>query len=296
MPKTKTMTELQDIITPEHKGGVENDVKYIKNNFLPYFLEKQKQKGRKIPIAQDAMMEIVNWSTDVADTHIVSTTGKSPLEMFIMEEKQTLKTLPLERWDKTQWKICTVNDESRIHVEKSTYTVPCLHIGTEVQVCFSSKTVNVFKGFVEIAVHEKAKKPYSDVVKIEHLPPNYEEYLKSTKIGILHWVESYGSTVRDVVNAILNNGVTDGIHPARGVLGLAKKYTISRLENACRRVLLYNIPNYQSVKNILQKNLDSLPVEIPATTTGQTEFKFAHGQKELKMILSNNIFQEESNG
>jgi hypothetical protein len=31
---------------PEHKGGVENDIRFIKNNFWPYFVEKQKQKGR----------------------------------------------------------------------------------------------------------------------------------------------------------------------------------------------------------------------------------------------------------
>lgn len=31
--------------TPEHKGGVEGDVKYTKSNFLPYFLARQKEKN-----------------------------------------------------------------------------------------------------------------------------------------------------------------------------------------------------------------------------------------------------------
>ena len=31
--------------TPEHKGGVEGDVKYTKRNFLPYFLGKTKRNG-----------------------------------------------------------------------------------------------------------------------------------------------------------------------------------------------------------------------------------------------------------
>ena len=36
--------------TPEHKGGVEGDVKYIKSNFLAYFLARQKEKNIVIPM------------------------------------------------------------------------------------------------------------------------------------------------------------------------------------------------------------------------------------------------------
>jgi len=32
-----------------HKGGVENDIKYVKNNFWPLFKEQERQKGREIP-------------------------------------------------------------------------------------------------------------------------------------------------------------------------------------------------------------------------------------------------------
>ena len=39
--------------TPEHKGGVESDVKYVKRNFLPYFLAKQKEMGIEIPKIRD---------------------------------------------------------------------------------------------------------------------------------------------------------------------------------------------------------------------------------------------------
>ena len=35
--------------TPEHKGGVEGDVKYTTSNFLRYFLAKQKEMGIEVP-------------------------------------------------------------------------------------------------------------------------------------------------------------------------------------------------------------------------------------------------------
>jgi transposase len=39
--------------TPEHKGRVEGDVKFVKGNFLPYFLERQKQVGCIVPTIRD---------------------------------------------------------------------------------------------------------------------------------------------------------------------------------------------------------------------------------------------------
>ena len=36
---------------PEHKGGVEGDIKYVKRNFLPLFREVEKERGRDTPDA-----------------------------------------------------------------------------------------------------------------------------------------------------------------------------------------------------------------------------------------------------
>ena len=39
--------------TPEHKGGVEGDVKYTKSNFLCYFLARQKEKNIVMPMLRE---------------------------------------------------------------------------------------------------------------------------------------------------------------------------------------------------------------------------------------------------
>lgn len=40
------------------KGGVENDIKYVKNNFWPLFKEKQKALGREVPHFEDLPGEL----------------------------------------------------------------------------------------------------------------------------------------------------------------------------------------------------------------------------------------------
>ena len=43
---------------PRKKGGVENDIKYVKNNFWPLFKEKQKALGREVPHFEDLAAEL----------------------------------------------------------------------------------------------------------------------------------------------------------------------------------------------------------------------------------------------
>ena len=83
--------------TPQHKGGVENDVKYVKHNFWPLFMESQKQKGRQTPYLNDLREHLIHWNEEVAERRKIAGIGKTVVEIFEAEEKQTLRTLPLER-------------------------------------------------------------------------------------------------------------------------------------------------------------------------------------------------------
>jgi len=56
-----------------------------------------------------------------------------------------------------------------------------------------------------------------------------------------------------------------GYKSCLGILGMAKKAGDERLENACRRALLFQAYNYSSVKNILEKGLDKVPETEPTS-------------------------------
>ncbi len=66
----------------------------------------------------------------------------------------------------------------------------------------------------------------------------------------------------------------DGLRPVRALLSFAKQYDRTRLDRACRRAILYDTPEYQTVKSILKNNLDQLDPEIPVESTGQRQFRF----------------------
>lgn len=63
-----------------------------------------------------------------------------------------------------------------------------------------------------------------------------------------------------MVQAILSDPAVDKLKPVRHLLRLAEKYSTERLERACERAFNAKIYSYRSVKNILEKNLDSQPL------------------------------------
>lgn len=137
-----------------------------------------------------------------------------------------------------------------------------------------STLVRIYDGLREIALHQRVEHPWQIRVKSEHAPPYLEEYLSSSRNGLLRWAHRLAAPVGKLAEAIFSDKAVDGTRPVRGLIRLADTYGVERLAAACRRALLYELPHYRSVKQILAKGLDQLPLSQPATTDGQLEFRF----------------------
>ena len=141
---------------PEHKGGVEGDMKYLKRNFMPLFREAQKERGHEIPYGDELVEELERWNRDSYDLHIVQKVGRTPLELFEAEEASALKPLPISRWDQVVCKELSVGPDWRVQFEKAFYTVPYRLIGERVLVLGNSQVVRIFLDFQEVTAHPRA--------------------------------------------------------------------------------------------------------------------------------------------
>lgn len=246
---------------PKHKGGVENDVKYIKRNFLPVFIEHQKALGHEVPLLADMNQALSRWTDETAGMRIVRGVGASPLDMFHGFEQETLRPLPERRWDPVTYRECRVASDWRIQFDKAFYSVPYAYIGEKVLVMSDSLTVCVFFKGSEIARHPRAKQPWQYQRNTKHAPAHPEQYMSTTRAMLLSQAKFIGDPVHDVAQKILSNMVVDGIRPVRGLLHLAKSFSAERLGLACERALRMNTVTYGSVKSILVKHLEKQEVE-----------------------------------
>lgn len=251
--------------TPQHKGGVEGDVKYTTNNFLLYFRAMEKEK--KIPVSKirDLVEALEIWGRDVADTHIVQGVERSPLDIFTAEEAKALRPLPTTRWELTSWSQCKVHKEWRIMHESAYYAVPYQLIGKTVQVCATNSLVRIFYEHKEVAFHDKATKRWEYKRKAEYAPPLQEAVLQCSREGLLSLAEKVGPFTYQVAHGILSHPSVDKLKPVRHLLRLANKYSEQRLESACHRAYTYKMFSYCSVKNILENRLDNQPEKTPPT-------------------------------
>ena len=262
--------------TPKHKGGVENDVKYVKRNFLPIFKEQQKQKGKEVMDASDLARELQKWNDETANLREIQKVGRTPLELF-EEERGHLQPLADKRWDVLTCKMAMVGRDWRIQFEKGFYSVPYRYIGKEVLALGNSHTVRIMYNHEEITMHERVKRDWEYKRKSEHAPPHQEEYLQSNSKGLRYMAEKVGPATLKVVEEIFSERAIDGLRPVRGLLRLGSIYSAGRLEAACKRALDYETATYRSVKLILEKGLDKCKEDNTEDSHGCYQFKFQRG-------------------
>jgi transposase len=267
--------------TPEHKGGVEGDVKYVKRNFLPYFRARQEEKNIRIPKICDLIEALEKWDKEVADVHLIHGIKKSPLEIFQSEEEKALRPLPKERWELTTWYKSTVRRDWRIVVDSAFYSVPYQLIGKTVEVCITDSFVRIFHEGKQVTIHPRAK-PQAYQRKAEHAPPFKEAVLQCSRDGLLAMAQDVGPFTYKMAQEIFANPTVDKLKPVRCLIRLAEKYGQQRLEKACQRAVNCSLFAYKSVKNILEKQLEYEEPKATPKIIPYTEFRFCRNSDDYK--------------
>ena len=260
---------------PELKGGVENDIKYIKRNFWPRYREQELQKGHEIPHGDTLQRELERWSDGYAHIRTISGIGARPVDLFRGEEQTALSPLPATRWREISWQTAKVQESWRIQADRAFYSVPYRLIGTHVLVYLTSNTVEIYEGTTLVALHPRAAGPWQYVHNRLHDPPNIDQVINSTREALMFRASTVSEEVEQVTREILYRKGVDGLRPARALLHLIARYGSDRVTSACRRALLYESPEYSVVKRILTNGLDRLPDQQAVSSAGNYCFTFA---------------------
>ena len=273
--------------TPEHKGGVEGDIKYVKRNFLPAFRARQREQGIDMPTINNLVEALKKWENEVADVHLIHGIGRSPLELFTSEEQKVLQPLPKKRFEPATWHQCEVRRDWRVMIESAYYSVPYGLIGEMVEVRMTYSWVRIFHKNHEVALHERAMEKWSYQRKAEHAPPFKEAVLQCSREGLLILSQEIGSFTHEAVLSILSHPSVDKLKPVRHLLRLAEKYSKQRLEKACERATICKTFSYKSIKTILENGLDSQPIESSKSKViPLPRFRFARNSEDYKSTTS----------
>ena len=184
----------------------------------------------------------------------------SRISLFRDEELSLLAPLPATPYELAEWKQATVQFNYHISIDAMLYSVPYEYIKRKVDVRVTDKTIEIFYNHNRIASHRRLygrKGQYSTIAG--HMPEDHQKYLEWNGDRFRKWAERVGSNTYQAVDAILTSKRVEQqtYRSCMGLLKLADKYSVERLEAACKKALVYTAtPSYKSIKNILTTGQD----------------------------------------
>lgn len=183
--------------------------------------------------------------------------------LFAATDQAALKPLPREPYEFAIWHRARVHIDCHIEYKRSFYSVPHPLVRQEVELRVTERMVTVYHKHVEVARHTRCIAPGERRTTVEHLPKSHQKHLEWTPERLIAWGRSIGYNTGILVERILHDKPHPemGYRSCLGVLSLSKRFSKERLEAAAERALTLRSPTYRSVKSVLEKGLDRIPLD-----------------------------------
>ena len=170
--------------------------------------------------------------------------------------------LPELPYQYAQWKIARVHIDYHVDVEGHFYSVPYRLVREQVDVRYTSATVECLHKGNRIASHPRSFVKGKHTTDPEHMPTSHREYAEWTPERLVTWASQTGKATAAVVESIISRKAyaEHGFRSCMGIISLGKRFGKERLEAACERALFIKGVSYASIKSILNNNLDQKPL------------------------------------
>jgi transposase len=189
--------------------------------------------------------------------------GQSRLELFEELDKPALSSLPETPYEFAVWKKVRVHIDYHVLFDNHFYSVSYTLTGKEVTIRATEKTVEIFYQRNRVASHPRSTAKGRFSTHSVHMPPEHQFYSQWSPERFLRWAGEIGVQTTELISRALDarRHPEQAYRTCLGILGLAKRYSLERLEAACQRANAAGICSYKGVHNILKNNLDQLPLE-----------------------------------
>ncbi|WP_042356937.1 IS21 family transposase [Bacillus rubiinfantis] len=205
----------------------------------------------------------------------------SRLSAFLEEEKFALLPLPASMYELASWKKATVQYDYHILIDNMYYSVPYEYIKHQVDVRITKNIIEVFFNNFRIASHIRLYGKEGQLSTLpEHMPNHHKQYLDFNKEYFFNWSESVGYHTHLAVGGIFMSYKVEkqAIKACMTLTKLADKYSLSRLESACKRALEYaQRPNVNMIKTILQTGQDRYEADSASPEKAEKKQTNSHG-------------------
>jgi transposase len=250
---------------PRDKAKVESAVLIVERWILASLRDRIFFSLDELNLAIRELLEIIN-------RRKLKKLDSTRQELFETIDKPALRPLPDTRYTFLEWKEAKVNIDYHISVDKHLYSVPYALVGETVTVRMSLSCVEILHNNRRVASHIRNYKQNGATTNSDHMPESHKKYLEWKPSRVISWASTIGINTAELVEKIMANRPHPemGYRSCLGLIRLSKDYPAARLEAASLRALKINALSYKSVKSILEKGLDLLPIPEELIYTPKT--------------------------
>jgi transposase len=196
------------------------------------------------------------------------------LAVFEGVDKPAMTPLPVARWQYTEHKKARVNIDYHVELDGRLYSVPYQLVREQVDLRYTVATVEIFHKGKRITSHRRLWTAKGSASTQEaHRPKRHRSHGEWTPTRMVAWASEAGPDVGTLVQHILSTRAhpESAYRACMAIIRDAKSHLPDRYNAACRRAIQIGSPTRYSVRSILKKNLERMPVgETFETPPGPT--------------------------
>lgn len=181
---------------------------------------------------------------------------------FASIDRPALKALPVHIYHYTHIKKVRVHIDYHVEVNKHYYSVPHTLVKQQLEAHITGEQVTLIHQGKVVAVHPRVYGIGGHTTNEQHMPVAHQKHQQWTPQRFERWAQDIGEHTAQLVTLYLQQRK----HPEQsyrrclGLLNLAKHYSPSRLDAACKRALATNVTSLKAITNMLNKGLDKQPL------------------------------------
>lgn len=245
---------------PKDKAGVESATGFVQRYILGRLRNRTFFSLHEINLA--IWEELHNLNREPMQLY----GGRNRLQRFEDLDKPHAQPLPADRFVMTDVKYdVTVGPNYHVRYDDHYYSVPSHLARRKIDLFLVGSTLELYHDGTHLCRHLKKPGNFGYTTIDEHMPAHHKFVRGWSREWFLERAGHIGPETTTAAETIMKRRrhPQQGFNSVLGLLNLVKTYTPARLELACARATRFCCVNYQSIKSILEKNLDSTEVVSP---------------------------------
>lgn len=191
-------------------------------------------------------------------------------DLLQRHESAFLRTLPATMYPFRQFRELKVPRDYHVFLKEDRhfYSVPSTCAGCKVRLVFSAQTLEIYHQHQRVASHLRCRSgaPSTRSTQAAHLAAAHREHARSLQAGpqdLCERANALGPNIGEWASAALQGEphTEKGTRNVLGLLRLVKRYPVERIDKAARRALRFGVHSVRNIEQILQKNLDQIPLD-----------------------------------